>query len=340
MENNYIKILDSFKISDYIAAREVKKELQTSDHIEATRIIKKYGIAQPYDYIRSCGESNFTDFALNKLEKITEADSKYIISRTVNGKVIHLYTNKLLEKVDEMRWLVSKGYFDSIQSQSNKIKGYFKGENEITIGKKSVGEIRILLDEADINSIVKRKYYLFDKNHLSIQAQVAALGIHFGYMSKLARNDKNKKVYDINLNTICTATMEDVDISNLRSNKSYEQIDYVDVMWFDNKTKNMTVAIEVEFKEDWKDAIGRMETVSLGSSNSTKVINIIISTKEEHFFPIRDIAKMDRIAFLPMRFVLAHLTIQKLLEILAMRDNGVNAESMKKRFFEELRYIT
>lgn len=339
MEDNYIKILDSFKFDEYITTKQIKKQLKESDHIEATKIIRKYGISQPYDYIRACGKSNFTDFALNKLEKITERDSKYIISRKVNDRVIYLYTDKLIEKVEEMKWLVSKGYFDTIQSQNNKIKGYFKNENEITIGKKSVGEIKILLDEADINSIVTRKYYYFNKNHLSIQAQVGALGIYLGYISKLAQNDKNKEIYGVNLNTVCTATMEDLDLSHLKSRKSLEKIDYVDVIWIDNKTNNLTVAIEIEFKKDWLDALVRLASVSFASSCPSKVLNVIISEKEDDFMAIKDIANMDIIDFLPIKIKLAHLTTQKLLEILSMRDTGVDSDLIKKRFFRELRYI-
>lgn len=81
----------------------------------------------------------------------------------------------MFEKIEEMKWIVSKGYFETIKSSTNKIKGYFKDENEITIGKKYTGEIKIILNEADINSIVMRKYYLFDKNHLAIQSQIGAL---------------------------------------------------------------------------------------------------------------------------------------------------------------------
>ncbi|MBX4261546.1 hypothetical protein KTC96_02650 [Clostridium estertheticum] len=336
MESGYINILDSFKVNDYITTKEIKKELKESDHISAVKIIRKYDIAQPYDYIRACGKSDFTDFALNKLERITEEDSKYIISRNVNGKVIYLSTNNLYEKVEEMKWLVSKGYFNSVQSQTRKIKGYFKAENEITIGKKSVGEIKIFLEKADINTIVKRKYYLFDKNHSSIQAQVGALGIYFGYMSKLARNNKNENIYGINLKTICTATMKNVDISKLQSNKSYEKIDYVDVIWISNST---TVALEIEFKEGWVDAISRLASVSLASCCSRNVINVIISNEERHYNTISAVAKMDIVASLPIKINLAHLTTQKLLDILSMRDKGANSELLKKKFFNELRYI-
>lgn len=339
MQDNYTKILDSFKFDEYIAVKQIKKELKESDHIEAAKIIKKYGIAQPYDYIRACGKSNFTDFALNKLEKRTEDDSKYIISRYVDGKVIYLYTNKLFQKLEEMEWLVSKGYFDTIQLQNKKIKGYFKDENEITIGKKSIGEIKILLEKADINSIVTRKYYLFDKNHLSIQSQVGALGVYFGYNAKLAQNDKNKEIYGIKLNTVCVATMKDVDLSNLKSEKSFQKIDYVDVIWTGVTTGNLTVAIEVEFKEDWLDAIVRLISVSLASSCASKVINVIISEKEDDFFVIRDIAKMDVISILPVKLKLAHMTTQKLIEILEMRDTRVDSDLVRKKFFNELRYI-
>lgn len=340
MEDNYIKILDSFRINDYITTKQIKKELKEADHIEATRIIRKYAIAQPYDYVRACGKSDFTDFALNKLEKRTEDDSKYIISKLVGDKVIYLYTDNLFEKLEEMKWLVSKGYFDTIQSSTNKVKGYFKDENEITIGKKYTGEIKILLKEADINSIVTRKYYLFDKNHLAIQSQIGALGAYFGYKSKLAKNDKNKEIYGVNLNTVCIATMQDLDLSNLKSSqKSFEKIDYVDVVWTGDKPWELTVAIEVEFKKDWLDAIARLISVSLASSCASNVINVIVSEKEEDYINIRNIANMDMISLLPIKLKLVHITTQKLIGILSMRDNRVEPNLVRKKFFNELRYI-
>ena len=339
MEDSYIKILDSFNINDYIETKQIKKELKEADHIEATKIIKRYGIVQPYDYVRACGKSNFTDFALNKLEKRTESDSKYIISKLVGDKVIYLYTNDLFEKLQEMKWIVSKGYFETIKSSTNKIKGYFKDENEITIGKKYTGEIKIILNEADINSIVMRKYYLFDKNHLAIQSQIGALGVYFGYKSKLAQNGKNKEIYGVNLNTVCIATMQDIDLSNLKSEKSFEKIDYVDVVWIGDNTGELTVAIEVEFKEDWLDAMVRLISVSLASSYASNVINIIVSEKEEDYISIRNMANMDMISLLPINLKLAHITTQKLIGILSMRDNRVESDLVRKKFFNELRYI-
>ena len=336
---NYIKILDSFNFNEYITIKQMKDNLLKSNHIEAIKILKKHNITEPYDYLRACGKSNFTDFALNKLEKITQDDSKYIISRNVKGKVIYLYANNLAEKLEEMKFLVTKGYFDTVESKNNRIKGYFKTENEITIGKKLTGEIKIVLEQADINSIVTRKYYLFDKNHLSIQGQLGALGIYFGYESKLAKNDKNKEIYGVNLNTVCVATIDDIDISNLKSEKSLEKIDYVDVIWVSKNTNNLTVAIEVEFKEDWVGTIIRLLSVSLASNEPQKVINVIVSDKEEDYFIIRDTAKMDMIELLPIKFNLAHITTQKLINILKMRDNGIEEERVKRKFFCDIRYI-
>lgn len=339
MKDNYIKILDSFNFNEYITTNEIKKTLIDSNHIEAIKIMKKHNITEPYDYLRACGKSGFTDFALNKLEKITQDDSKYIISRNMNGKVIYLCTNKISEKLEEMKFLVDKGYFNTIESNSMKIKGYFTEENEITIGKKSIGEMKIVLDEANLNSIVTRKYYLFDKNHLSIQGQLGALGIYFGYKSKLARNDKNKKLYGVNLNTVCIATIDDIDISNLKSQKSLEKIDYVDVIWIGENTNDLTVAIEVEFKKDWEDAILRLLSVTAATKSPENVVNIIVSEKEEDFFVIKDSAKIDIFTSTQIKFKIAHITIQKLIDILKMRDSGIDKELVKQSFYKQIKYI-
>lgn len=339
MKDNYIKILDSFNLNEYITTNEIKKTLIDSNHIEAIKIMKKHNIAEPYDYLRACGKSGFTDFALNKLEKITQDDSKYIISRNINGKVIYLCTNKISEKLEEMKFLVDKGYFNTIESNSMKIKGYFTEENEITIGKKSTGEMKILLDEANLNSIVTRKYYLFDKNHLSIQGQLGALGIYFGYKSKLARNDKNKELYGVNLNTVCIATIEDIDISNLKSQKSLEKIDYVDVIWIGENTNDLTVAIEVEFKKDWDDAILRLISVTAATKSPENVVNIIVSEKEEDFFQIKYSAQIDIFTLAQENFKLAHITTQRLIEILKMRDIGIDKELVRQSFYKQIKYI-
>ena len=193
MEDNYIKILDSFNINDYIETKQIKKELKEADHIEATKIIKKYGIVQPYDYVRACGKT-----------------------------------------------------------------------------------------------------------------QIGALGVYFGYKSKLAQNDKNKEIY---------------------------------VVWIGDNTGELTVAIEVEFKEDWLDAMVRLISVSLASSYASNVINIIVSEKEEDYISIRNMANMDMISLLPINLKLAHITTQKLIGILSMRDNRVESDLVRKKFFNELRYI-
>lgn len=339
MINKYMDVLDCFDTNNYISTRSMKNELKESNHIEAINILKKYNIAQPYDYLRACGTHGFTDFALNKLKKITQDDSKYIISREIKGKNVYLYCDNLIEKVEEMNWLVSKGYFNSIKSKTNKIKGHFKNENELVIGKKSTGEIKIQLEKADINSIVTRKYYLFDKNHLAIQAQLAALGPYFGFSSKLARNDKNKEISNVNLQSICTATMKDLDLQNMKSRKSFEKIDYVDVVWIDVKEKLLTVAIEVEFKEDWGDAIGRLLSLSSASKNPKAVINIIVSQKLEDYYSIEEYANWDIFYNMSKKTNIAHLSIQELLNFLDLRKTLHNPRELREKFFKQLRFI-
>lgn len=339
MEDNYIKILDSFNFNEYKTAKEIKYRLNKSSHIEAIKIIKEFNIAQPHDYLRACGKSNFTDFALRKLENITQDDSKYIISRNINGKIIYLYTNNFLENLEKMKFLVNRGYFDTVKSNNMKIKGYFKNENEIIIGKKSTGKMNIVLEEANINTIVTRKYYLFDKNHLNIQAQLAALGQYFGYKSKISQDDKNKEIYNEKFNEIFIATIEDVDISNLKCEKTLKDINYIDVIWIGNMINDLTVAIEVEIKRDWDETVWRLYSLTLASNFPEKVINIIVSEKDEDYYVIKRNVNYDIINGLSIKFNLAHISIQKLINILKMRDNGVDKKLLKKEFFKTIRYI-
>lgn len=339
MEENYIKILDSFNFDQFTTTRQIKSRLKKSNHIEAIKIMKEFNIAQSYDYLRACGKSNFTDFALRKLEDIIQDDSKYIISRNINGKITYLYTKKLAEKLEEMRYLVNKGYFDTIKSDNKKIKGYFENENEIIIGKKSTGKINIILEEANINTIATHKYYLFDKNHLVIQAQLAALGVYFGYMSKISRDDKNKGIYNKKFNEIFIATIKDVNISELSCEKTLRDIDYIDVIWVGNAINDLTVAIEVEIKRDWDQTVNRLYSLTLASSTPEKVVNIIVSEKEDDYYTIRRNVNYDVINVLRKKFNLAHISFQNLVKILKMRDSGINKELIKRKFFKEIRYI-
>lgn len=165
------------------------------------------------------------------------------------------------------------------------------------------------------------------------------MGNYLGYITKLARNDKNKEIYDVNLNTVSIATMQDLDLSKIESAKSYKIIDYVDVIWIDFLRKSLTVAFEVEIKKDWSSAIDRLMSVSHANSNSENVINIIISDKEDDYRSIREYAKMDFRVSVPIKFKLAHLTTNRLLEILKMRDKGFSLEHIKESFLNKLEYI-
>ncbi|MHC1682920.1 MAG: hypothetical protein AB6733_08230 [Clostridiaceae bacterium] len=48
---------------------------------------------------------------------------------------------------------------------------------------------------------------------------------------------------------------------------------------------------------------------------------------------------MDMLTIIPIKFKLAHMTTQKLIKILSMRNCGVDSDLIKKKFFSELSYI-
>ena len=332
MDDDYIKILNSFNFNDFKSIQSIKDEFKQADHIEATQIIKNYGLATSWDYVRACGKNNFTDLPLKLLRSTVNEDSKFIISRPINGKVIYLYTDQLLDIVEKINWLETKGYFNTIKKSTSKIKGRFFEENILTIGKKSIEEFKFTLDNANINTIAARKYYYFNKNHLQIQGQTASLGKYFGYKTKYAANDKNKDINGIKF--IDTVFMDELDLRYLRSSKSYKNIDDIDVIW---NSDSKIYAFEIEYSGNWTNAINRLYTLSQASTK--RVINIIISEKEKDYKVIKDTAFQDTFYHYSSKYLLAHITEQNLIHVLEKRLK-VNTEQLKNDFEKSLRFIT
>ena len=334
----FYSLLDSFDISTYTNSVEFEKKLKVSNHREAINLIKTYHLAQPYDYIRSCGDHNFTDFSISKLNTLLTEDSKYLIARNIDNQVLYLYCNDFISKLDEFNFLIQKGYFNSFKSPSPRLKAHFISENELLVGNKSTSLIKITLEKADISSLVTRKFYYFKKNHLSIQAQVAALGLYFKYASKLAKNDKNREFNSFHLNKIFQLDMSSLLIQDLTTIESLNKINLIDVIWVRNIPTLQAIAFEVELSKNFDLALDRLATFMLVNKYSS-TIGILLTDRNEDYAIIKSKANTERFILLPRKITIAHLTIQDFISILEARNKCPDPSKLENLFFQKLHYV-
>lgn len=316
MKQIYHEVLDTADKYSFNKKKDIKKELESAEWIDAIKLIKNYEIASPRDYLRACGKCGWTDFYINKLKKRVTDESKYIISRRnpIDGKTIYLQSNNLQEIVYELEELINKGCLDNAK-EKNRVKGYFKGENELIIGNNVVGKKKFILEKADINSIVKRKRYIFNKNHDRIEAQIGAVGLSMGMIAKIAKNDKNKTIDKIQFPQLFKATMKSIKLQDI-SEESYEKIDLVDVVLIDENHKRPTIGIEVELSGNIDNAMLRLTELSLGSIGET--IGLILTEKAEEYYLIKKRVNFGIFNNLKMR--IGHMNIQDFISILKKRD--------------------
>ena len=336
--DNLFSLLDTFNLENYTDSMMLEKKFKVANHKEAIQLIKTYQFTQPYDYIRSCGNSSFTDFSIKKLNALTTEDSKYLIARNFNGQILYLYCNNFLSKVDEFNFIINKGYFDSFKSDSQKIKAHFISENELIVGNKSSNTIKITLEKADISSLISRKFYYFKKNHLTLQTQVGALGLYLKYFSKIAKNDKNRQLNSTPLNKTFQLDMTSLLIQELTTIESINKIDLIDVIWIKNTPFSQAIAFEVELSKNFDIALDRLVTFNL-VNNYSDTINIILTDRNEDYLLIKSKANSERFSLLPKHAKIAHLTVQNLIRILEFRNNCPNPKKLERLFFQQLTYV-
>lgn len=340
--NNYETVLNTFKNIDFYDNLSIEDKIKREKHINIRKLLSDYHIVKPYDTNRSCGNCNYFDIAELKTNKIIRPNSKLIITRPAiepEKSVVYVYQN-WQEKYQEIKEkILDKGYYEGFCSNLKKIKGWFVEENVLRFGTPKTDDVYIEFEQANLNSLLKQKYYFADKEtsrklHLSYLGQISALGVYFNFNSKLAKGDKNKIIYETNLNTVACLKMKDLDINNLIEETSKDQIDFIDVIWADRRGK-IAAVFEVELKRVWKDVLLRFQILKLLCGDYGKdIYYVIVGNDPDKDCPAicswvnslnfyRDFEKCK----------IKYLSVQKLIEILLKRDKKESNYLLRKEFF-------
>jgi hypothetical protein len=340
--DNYEIVLDKFHNLDYYDKTTIKEKLGKKSHIEVRKLLSKYNIVKPWDTNRACGKSDYFDIAELKTKNIIRPSSKLIVTRPTEypEQSITLVYQNWEDKFSEIKEkILDKGYYEGFETDSKKIKCWFEDENILRFGTKKTDSVYIQFEKADLNSFIKQKHYFIDKEtsqkqHLSYQAQISALGVYFGFYSKLARKERNQSIYEVELNTVATLSMRDLNINNLVEKKSMEQIDFIDVLWTEEDGK-VIAAFEVELKRVWRDVLSRFQTLKLSCSNyGDDIFYIIVGDNPDKDYPIiREWIKTPNFYRDFQNCKIKYLPIQKLIYILAMRDKNRSSNLLYRDFF-------
>jgi hypothetical protein len=342
-ENNYEIILNKFSKVNYCDKTIIIDKITKKNHIEIRKLLGNYNIVKPWDTNRACGKCNYFDIAEVRTNNIIKPNSKLVITRPTlePGKnIVYVYQN-WNDKYQELRErILDKGYYEGFQTNSRKIKGWFDDENVLRFGTKKTDSVFVELEKANLNNLFKRKYYFEDKEtsqsmHLNYQGQLSALGAYLGYKSKLAKGEKNKTLYGINLNTVAYLRMEDLDINNLIEGKSKDQVDFIDVMWA-NQNGKIAAVFEVELKRVWKDVLMKFQALKISCPYGEDIHYIVVS--DNPYLDYKNINDWLHSEMFIRDFKncnIKYLSIEKLIEILLRRDKQKNNHNLIEEFFSE-----
>jgi hypothetical protein len=246
-------------------------------HKELKKTLIDYSIVTCFDYIRTFDENNFTDFSLNKVSNIINSESKYILigMSATDGNPFVLYNPNLEYINDEIfQNMIFTNEISGYNSERNRVFGYYEGDGFIRFGNKSSNPLRIRFEEATIDEIIRKKYYINNIpnnfRHELIQSYILNLGESLGYYVSIAKNDR-KKQERLSYDKLLAKTPNPKDLLVLQSNNVIEMID---VIWFDNN--NPIAAFEVEFSNNYDKAIRRLHELDHNLKNPS-FYNIICS---------------------------------------------------------------
>jgi hypothetical protein len=335
-DNENERILKSFNIPEYIKSKEFVDQIKLSSHTQIAESCKQFGFKYNHDYLRSCGNLNFTDLYPNAIINDLNDNSKYIIIKEnlIGVPPIALVSNTFKEDFLYIyEYYIKRGYYDK---NKNCIKGHFIDENILRFGTQKHGYYNIEFEKANITTLIKQKSYLLSVEHLHLQAQLCAIGAHLGLGSKIARGEKNQSVWDVNINKIASVQLLDLQIKNMLVKKEREEIDLVDVVWSDRLDGKIIAAFEVELSENWKPALDRLQSLKLACNSYSHLIKFVIVADEKYYGTIKELAQMERYKRDFSINNLYFLPICNFLDILVLRDKNIlDVFELSSNFFND-----
>lgn len=246
-------------------------------HKQLKENLQKNNLISPVDYIIACGSHGFTDLHFTNLDKKICTDSKYYISIAIENKPIilcHPNFYNLRQEIDEK--MIKKEYFNGYDKKNNRVILHYKGDGKFRIGnKKGTNEFITHFDICDFHMLAKRKNYKYfidslsnKYKHRALQILLCELGISLGYKVKVAKNDlkpilTSKYSSEIKGNFL---TIHDLELSHIRDGISLNNIDLIDVLWYDNNSHNIIAAFEVERSKNYDSVLRRLSCISSPST--------------------------------------------------------------------------
>lgn len=253
-------------------------------HKQLKKKIEDNKLISSLDLLRSCNTHGFTDLSFSKLDLTLNPESKYLIAINIDNKPKILYHPdfyNLRQEIDEK--MIKKTYYGGYDLLRNRVLIHHLGDGKCRIGnKKGIDEFTTQFEECNFNLLAKRnnaeafiKFLSNDEKHRALQVLIAELGISLGYKVKIANNDKTnilKQDYiepDIEHDLISIddieadieydlTSIDDIQLANIQRLKSKDNINLIDVIWYDNNSKCIVAAFEVELSRNYDALLRRL----------------------------------------------------------------------------------
>lgn len=244
-------------------------------HEKLKKTLKDNKLVSPFDHLRSCGDHGFTDLAFTKLDLKITSESKYFIAININNKPIILSHPNFYDFRQEINEkMIEKNYYGGYDKNKNRVILHYKGDGKFRVGnKKGSDEFLTSFEECNFHQLTKRSNYKSfikflpnNEKHRALQVLICELGISQGYNVKIARNDKKSILLcdyksDIENDLI---SIKDIELSSIVETNAKDNIDLIDVLWYESNSKHIIAAFEVERSKNYDAALRRFSyTTSL-----------------------------------------------------------------------------
>lgn len=326
-------IVEQFVSRKKYLKEEILNQNMNSNHAETLNIFKRFGVISNFDYARSCGYLNFTDFYINKASCKLNRNSKYnIIRPNRNGDNLYLTCSlpNIISELKERFILKESSCYDS---KHGRLKGHFIEENVLRFGTKNDGYYQITFETADLSSLLKKdSYYLPSMSHIEIQAQLSNLAYFLGYTSKVARGEKGKDVYGVNMSEV--ATVSSLDLDHFKDSISRQQIDFIDVLWFENQ--NIIACFEVELSKNWHGVVDRFLHMCFLYKELGYSIYCIIVSYEKYEGTLKKIFSSEVYAEPLNNGIIMFLPLERLIDFLPKVNLMDSSAKQRREFFNVL----
>jgi hypothetical protein len=241
-------------------------------HKELKEFIKNYSLVSSMDHLIACDNHGWTDLRFTRLDNRLTPESKYYLTVNINNEPLILYYDKLLDlryEIDEK--MIKKPYIEGYDAINNRVHLHYEKDGIFRIGNKSRTDIfRVQFEECSLKELARRHdYYLYfsllksEERHRDIQTLLCELGMSLGFNVKLANNDITNILSKdpILLTSQMVLNFYDLNLGNIEEKKVEEDIDNIDVLWYDPKNQKIIVAFEVEFSYNYPKLLQRFSSL-------------------------------------------------------------------------------